>query len=303
MDARKISLGDLELFLEASKIGSLRELARSRDMEVSQVSRTIQRLEQRIGHQLFERSPRGLALTPEGHRMRLFAESGLKELGLFESDRLVENNKLPDLEGVAGPSFLMSPLILPLVGKLKSQNVIHRSTVVELPPDRLVLGGLRGFISVAFHAGKLQWPRSWETHPVGKVRWSLYGAKNFFKKSKLPENEVLEKPFVYPIYWSPEGLRDTEDHCPALLRYRKRGVGVSSAWMALRTIQSFPSLTYAPDCLVSEDHSHHLTRIEVNEWPEVKHDVFCSVHVDRITKKLQKKILSETPKIFSAKIK
>jgi DNA-binding transcriptional LysR family regulator len=213
MDIYKTSLGDMQLFVELAKLGSLREVARSRQMEVAQLSRSLKRFEERVGRRLFERSPRGLLLTPEGLSLRASVEKVLEELGLDFGGYEVatEKGKVPYIDGIGAPSFLMNDLALPLVGNLKQREFIAGGAVVELPPDRLVLSGLRGIVMMGLHAGKLEWPQSWVSERVGTLRWGLYGAKKYFPRTTLSVTEVMKLEFVYPVYWSPEGLRDTED--------------------------------------------------------------------------------------------
>lgn len=42
------------------------------------LTRTVQRLESRVGHRLFDRGPRGVSLTTEGHRFREYATRALE---------------------------------------------------------------------------------------------------------------------------------------------------------------------------------------------------------------------------------
>jgi DNA-binding transcriptional LysR family regulator len=62
----KLDLDDAALFLRVAELGSLSAVARERDMPVSQVSRTLVRLEARCGARLMHRSTHGLSLTDEG---------------------------------------------------------------------------------------------------------------------------------------------------------------------------------------------------------------------------------------------
>ena len=62
----KLDLDDAALFLRVAELGSLSAVARERDMPVSQVSRTLVRLEARCAARLMHRSTHGLSLTDEG---------------------------------------------------------------------------------------------------------------------------------------------------------------------------------------------------------------------------------------------
>lgn len=298
MDIRRTSLGELELFVELAKLGSLREVARCQGIEVAQLSRSLKRLESRIGKRLFERSPRGLLLTPDGMLLRVAVEKGLKELGLIsQSESKTKSSKI-HLEGVGAPSFLMNTLSLSVVGHLQSKKLIDGAKVVELPPDRLVLSGLRGIVSLAFHAGKLEWPRSWVSEKVGNLKWGLFASKKFFTETKMTESEVMAHDFVYPVYWSPEGLRDAEDRCPILLRHRKKSIGVSSGWMALDAIESFPSLTFVPKSLVNSVNADRFVEINVQGWASVSYPIYVSAQSDRISKNLFNRVIETSKEVL-----
>ena len=62
----KLDLDDAALFLRVAELGSLSAAARERHAPVSQVSRTLVRLEERCGARLMHRSTHGLSLTDEG---------------------------------------------------------------------------------------------------------------------------------------------------------------------------------------------------------------------------------------------
>lgn len=66
MPVMKLDLDDAALFLRVAELGSLSAVARERDMPVSQVSRTLVRLEARCDARLMHRSTHGLSLTDEG---------------------------------------------------------------------------------------------------------------------------------------------------------------------------------------------------------------------------------------------
>jgi DNA-binding transcriptional LysR family regulator len=62
----KLDLDDAALFLRVAELGTLSAAARERNAPVSQISRTLARLESRCGARLMHRSTHGLSLTDEG---------------------------------------------------------------------------------------------------------------------------------------------------------------------------------------------------------------------------------------------
>src|ERR1700760_4985855 len=71
---KRLTLQELECFLRVARIGSIREGARILSMETAQMSRMMKRLEERLGIRLFDRSARGLSLTPQGREVLASAE-------------------------------------------------------------------------------------------------------------------------------------------------------------------------------------------------------------------------------------
>jgi len=298
MDIAKIKIGELELFLELVKIGSLRELARSRSVEAAHLSRVIKRLEEKLGNILFRRSHRGLIPTPYALKLSKDVESIFKQLNFRED---ISNDEIVELASVGSPSFLMDSLVLPSLVELYNSDDIHRSDIVELPPDRLVLSGLRGIIKIAYHAGELEWPSTWVSEKIGVLEWGLYGSKKYFNEVNVTEEDVLNIPFVYPIYWSPEGLRESEDKCPVLLRYRKRTFGVATGKMAIELIKDHKSLCYLPNSLITSPNRDELIKLNVEGWPSHEVDIFLSAQIDSVTEKLFRKLIRQSKSVISLK--
>ena len=61
-----LQFDEMALYARVAELGSLSAAARERDVPVSQVSRTLARLEKACGARLMHRSTHGLSLTEEG---------------------------------------------------------------------------------------------------------------------------------------------------------------------------------------------------------------------------------------------
>jgi DNA-binding transcriptional LysR family regulator len=68
MRAPHITLRQFRYFIAVAESGSV--VAASRELNIAQsaVTKSMQELEDELGQRLFERSPKGMALTPQGHR-------------------------------------------------------------------------------------------------------------------------------------------------------------------------------------------------------------------------------------------
>jgi DNA-binding transcriptional LysR family regulator len=87
----KFQLDDVALFTRIAELGTLSAAARERNVPVSQISRSLSRLESACGAQLIHRSTHGLSLTEEGHMMLTYGRRVLDataELGNDLGDRI-----------------------------------------------------------------------------------------------------------------------------------------------------------------------------------------------------------------------
>lgn len=80
-----MELRDLEAFRLLAGSLHFGRAAEAAHMSPSALSRCIQRLEQRLGHPLFERDRRRVALSPEGARLNAFLGGWLEQWGEFEA--------------------------------------------------------------------------------------------------------------------------------------------------------------------------------------------------------------------------
>jgi len=81
----ELNFDELKLFARVAALGTLSAVARERDVPVSQVSRSLARIERACGARLIHRSTHGLALTAEGETFLGYCErltGTLEELDL-----------------------------------------------------------------------------------------------------------------------------------------------------------------------------------------------------------------------------
>src|SRR5258706_1004645 len=77
MDERRmdeLNFDELKLFARVAALGTLSAVARERDVPVSQVSRSLARIEKACGARLIHRSTHGLALTAEAETFLNYCE-------------------------------------------------------------------------------------------------------------------------------------------------------------------------------------------------------------------------------------
>lgn len=76
----RIGLEELETFLTVAELGSFSLAAKQLHLSQPSVSGRVQRLEYALGAQLLERTTRRVSTTPAGERLRLQAETTLRDL-------------------------------------------------------------------------------------------------------------------------------------------------------------------------------------------------------------------------------
>jgi len=80
-----MELNYLRVFYEVAKVGKFSEAAQKINISQSALSRSVALLEQSEGVLLFDRSKKGVALTPKGHEVFLLCEQ------LFRTEKEIEN--------------------------------------------------------------------------------------------------------------------------------------------------------------------------------------------------------------------
>ncbi|WP_203141494.1 LysR family transcriptional regulator [Marinobacter mangrovi] len=90
------NLGDLRLFVEAARLGSLSAAARNLERSPAAASASLKRLEAELGVRLVERNTRNLRLTPEG---LLFRERVAPGLTLIDEARHSVSHDCAEISG------------------------------------------------------------------------------------------------------------------------------------------------------------------------------------------------------------
>lgn len=122
---RKADWDDIRVFWAVASLGSFAAAARALDSAVTTITRTVDRLEERLNTKLLERGPHGATLTDAGEKVYDFASTmersaeALENTVLNSESALEGRVKIAARDGLAGlilstrlPSFLDSnPLI------------------------------------------------------------------------------------------------------------------------------------------------------------------------------------------------
>jgi DNA-binding transcriptional LysR family regulator len=142
----RIRLRQLELIVAIGRGRSLRQAANDLHMTQPAATRMLQELEAHLGNSLFQRTRRGMVVTPAGEELLRFARSMLEDL---RATALRINRLNEGLSGQVGIGSLVSGsphLLMKVVGRLRSEKpaihiVIreghHTSNVIALRAGQL----------------------------------------------------------------------------------------------------------------------------------------------------------------------
>jgi DNA-binding transcriptional LysR family regulator len=147
-----LSFEDVALFVRVAELGTLSAAARERDVPVSQVTRSLARLEARFGARLMHRTTHGLSLTDEGDTMLAYGRRLLETTAELDGE----------LSGrVSGPSgwvrvsmslVIGQVLVAPSLAKLYEH---HPRLQLDLTADDRVVDLARDGIDIAIRTGEL----------------------------------------------------------------------------------------------------------------------------------------------------
>lgn len=180
----QLQLDDVALFTRIAELGTLSAAARERDVPVSQVTRSLVRLEAACGVRLLHRSTHGLSLTDEGDTFLAYGRRLLDTTAELAAE----------LTGkLAGPSgwvrVSMSPLLAQMViapslsGLYRQYPHLH----IDIAADDRMADMAREGIDIAIRTGT---PAS-ETlvaRQIGDYSRSLYAAPAYLARFGTPQH-------------------------------------------------------------------------------------------------------------------
>ena len=176
--------GDIETFLAVANGGSLASAAKALRLTPSAVSRSIARLEQRLGVTLLRRTTRSLALTAEGQSYRdrmtvLLADIATVEAGLGQERQ--------------GPRGLLRINASPSIGTMGLLPILPRFTarypdiVVDLALSDTIVDLVEERADVAIRIGPLR-DTSLRAKKLGHSRMVLIASPDYLARRGTPKS-------------------------------------------------------------------------------------------------------------------
>jgi DNA-binding transcriptional LysR family regulator len=181
---REIRFEDMYLFVRVADLGSLSAVARERDAPVSQVSRTLARIEKACGARLLHRSTHGLTPTPEGLTFLDYCRRITGTLDELEGEFAHQSGQPSGWVRVASSSVVAEHLLIPSFESLQQKHPLLR---VELLVDDRMADMVQGGIDIAIRTG----PPLTDTvvaRPLGTLARGLYATPGYLQAHGAPRH-------------------------------------------------------------------------------------------------------------------
>lgn len=179
---RNLQFDEMALFARVAEAGSLSAVARERDVPVSQVSRTLSRLEKACGARLMHRSTHGLSLTEEG---RTFLEYSRRTLAMLEEmeGEFAERSGEPSGRVRVAASTVVAQY--QLVPSLPGLARLHPRVQVDLEVGDRMADMAREGIDIAIRTGT-SLPDTVVARQIGTLGRALYASPAYVREHGMP---------------------------------------------------------------------------------------------------------------------
>jgi DNA-binding transcriptional LysR family regulator len=178
----KLRTDDLLLFARVVELGALSAAAREIDVPVSQVTRSMNRLEAQCGSRLLHRTTHGLSLTDEGDIFLNYCRSTKDSLNELSAEL---DGKLSGPSGwvrISVSALIAQSLIAPSLAGLYA---LHPGLRIDINVDDRVADLARDGIDIAIRSGS-QHGDTVVAKPLGHFARLLYAAPSYLAMAGAP---------------------------------------------------------------------------------------------------------------------
>jgi len=148
----RLPLDQIDAFVTAARMRNLTRAAEAMHLTVSALSHRMKLLEDRVGHRLLARGPRGVEPTPEGQRLFDAVAGPLDAIGHALQRISARNDRVITL------SLIPSMATAWLVPRLPSFLAAHPELGLNLQSSTHVVDFEREAVDMALRLGRGQWP-------------------------------------------------------------------------------------------------------------------------------------------------
>ncbi|RKQ69176.1 LysR family transcriptional regulator [Litorimonas taeanensis] len=238
------NFGDIRIFVQVARMGGFRAAAKQLRQAPASVSEAVQRLEDRIGVKLFERSTRSVALTQVGEQLYTRSLPAVKELEEALSDIDVQKDEVAGTLKLSAP-YSAGPFFLDnLIAKFAT---LYPTVDVEIIYDDNKVDLVTSGIDAAIRSNTLLEP---DTHAVTvgpALTMSIIVSQDYLTRKgtpKHPQDIINHDTLCYAFGrsgqlapWSfngPDGVytiqpkpRIAVNDMRSLLHYAEQGLGLA----------------------------------------------------------------------------
>ncbi len=148
----QLQLGDVALFSRIAELGSLSAAARERDVPVSQVTRSLARLEAAVKVRLLHRSTHGLSLTDEGDTLLAHGRRMLDTASELAADLTGKVQGPSGWVRISASVVMADSLIVPTLTGLYSR---HPKIQIDINAEDRMADLARDGIDIAIRSGQV----------------------------------------------------------------------------------------------------------------------------------------------------
>jgi DNA-binding transcriptional LysR family regulator len=191
---RELAFDDLQLFTRVAELGTLSAVARERDVPVSQISRTLARIEKSCGARLIHRSTHGLSLTAEGETLLDYGRRMLGTLDELEGEFSANSREAAGVVRMAASTVVAHYLLVPGLSGLAAR---HPKLKIELEVGDRLVDMARDGIDLAIRTST-SLPDTVVARQIGTLGRALYAAPAYVAAHPLPRKveDLLDHPLV-----------------------------------------------------------------------------------------------------------
>lgn len=179
-----LTFDDLKLFARVASLGTLSAAARERDVPVSQVSRTLARIEKTTGVKLMHRSTHALALTPEGETFLIYCHRITGSLDELEGEFSAKSREASGVVRVAASTVMAQYRVLPSLPGLQRR---HPRVQVELEVSDRLADIARDGIDIALRTASGPLPETVIARQIGTHGRALYATEAYLAEAGTPQ--------------------------------------------------------------------------------------------------------------------
>jgi len=179
------NFGDIRVFVQVARMGGFRAAAKQLQQAPASVSEAVQRLEDRMGVKLFERSTRSVALTQIGEQFYARSLPAVKELEEAVSDIDAQKDEVAGTLKLSAP-YSAGPFFLDdLIAKFAT---LYPTVDVEVIYDDNKMDLVTSGIDAAIRSNTLLEPDTYAVTVGPELRMSIIASPAYLARKGTPKH-------------------------------------------------------------------------------------------------------------------